>query len=161
MTNTTSLNALNGWIHDGGTAESPLPMDRFRPNVVATGAPPWAEDGWLGRNLRIGAVTFRVVKACDDGTRLTQLATDNKITSSTAYRYLHEGIDVLAARKPSTHNALLAAKMAGVTHVNIDGTLLYTDKCHLPGPTPGVDLWWSGKHHHHGGNIQVVSTPDG
>jgi hypothetical protein len=24
-----------------------------------------------------------------------------------------------------------------------------------------VDLWWSGKHHHHGGNVQVVSTPDG
>jgi hypothetical protein len=23
-----------------------------------------------------------------------------------------------------------------------------------------VDLWWSGKHKHHGGNIQVVSTPD-
>jgi hypothetical protein len=21
-------------------------------------------------------------------------------------------------------------------------------------------LWWSGKHHHHGGNIQVVSAPD-
>jgi hypothetical protein len=95
-----------------------------------------------------------------DGTRLAQLATDNTITSSTAYRYLHEGLDVLAAHKPSLHNALLAAKMAGVTHINIDGTLLYTDKCHLPGPAPGVDLWWSGKHHH-GGNIQVVSTPDG
>jgi len=24
-----------------------------------------------------------------------------------------------------------------------------------------VDLWWSGKHHHHGRNIQVVSAPDG
>jgi hypothetical protein len=24
-----------------------------------------------------------------------------------------------------------------------------------------VDLWWSGKHHHHGGNIQVVTAPDG
>jgi hypothetical protein len=24
-----------------------------------------------------------------------------------------------------------------------------------------VDLWWSGKHHQHGGNIQVISTPDG
>jgi hypothetical protein len=28
-------------------------------------------------------------------------------------------------------------------------------------PTRGVDLWWSGKHRHHGGNIQVVSAPDG
>lgn len=24
-----------------------------------------------------------------------------------------------------------------------------------------MDLWWSGKHHHHGGNIQVISAPDG
>jgi hypothetical protein len=24
-----------------------------------------------------------------------------------------------------------------------------------------VDLYWSGKHHHHGGNIQVISSPDG
>jgi DDE superfamily endonuclease len=24
-----------------------------------------------------------------------------------------------------------------------------------------VDLWWSGKHKHHGGNVQVVSAPDG
>ena len=24
-----------------------------------------------------------------------------------------------------------------------------------------MDLWWSGKHRHHGGNIQVVAAPDG
>ena len=30
-----------------------------------------------------------------------------------------------------------------------------------PGPTPGVDLWWSGKHDNHGGNIQVITVPDG
>lgn len=31
----------------------------------------------------------------------------------------------------------------------------------MPGPTAGVDLWWSGKHRHHGGNIQIGSAPDG
>ncbi len=35
-----------------------------------------------------------------DGTRLAQLAADNDIGRSTAYRYLHEGIDVLADRAP-------------------------------------------------------------
>jgi hypothetical protein len=30
----------------------------------------------------------------------------------------------------------------------------------MPGPN-GADLWWSGKHKHHGGNIQVLSYPDG
>ncbi|MGH3623133.1 MAG: HARBI1 family protein, partial [Sciscionella sp.] len=63
--------------------------------------------------------------------------------------------------KPSLHGALLAAKAAGYSHVIVDGTLIYTDRIATPGPTPGVDLWWSGKHHHHGGNIQVVSAPDG
>jgi hypothetical protein len=37
-------------------------MTRFRPNVVVTGAPPWAEDRW--RRIRIGTVPFRVVKPC-------------------------------------------------------------------------------------------------
>jgi hypothetical protein len=40
-------------------------MTRFRPNVVVTGAPAWAEDDWVGRRLRIGEVTFRAAKACD------------------------------------------------------------------------------------------------
>ena len=68
---------------------------------------------------------------------------------------------MLAAGKPSLHGALLAAKAAGHTHVLLDGTLIRTDRISTPGPTRGVDLWWSGKHHHHGGNIQVVSAPDG
>jgi hypothetical protein len=72
-----------------------------------------------------------------DGTRLAQLARDNTIGGSTAYRYLHEGIGVLACCKPSLHAALLAAQMAGHTHISIDGTLLHTDRCHQPGPTPG------------------------
>lgn len=93
--------------------------------------------------------------------RMSGLARDNAIGSSTAYAYRDEGIAVLAARQPSLHGALLAAKTAGYSHVNVDGTLIYTDRIATPGPTPGVDLWWSGKHHHHGGNIQVVSAPDG
>lgn len=96
-----------------------------------------------------------------DGTRMAQLAVDNGIGKSTAYDYLHEGIDVLATRAPRLESALLAAKMAGYSHVSIDGTLIETDRCRTPGPTEGVDLWWSGKHHNHGGNIQVITAPDG
>lgn len=96
-----------------------------------------------------------------DDTRMSALARDNGISGSTAYDYRDEGIAVLAARKPSLHNALLAAKAAGHTHVIVDGTLIETDRIDTPGPTAGVDLWWSGKHKHHGGNIQVVSAPDG
>ena len=40
----------------------PLPMDRFRPNIVVTGCGPHAEDGW--RHVRIGEVDFRFAKPC-------------------------------------------------------------------------------------------------
>lgn len=94
-------------------------------------------------------------------TRMSALARDNAIAVSTAYAYRDEGIAVLAARRPCLHGALLAAKTAGHSHVIVDGTLMHTDRISTPGPTRGVDLWWSGKHRHHGGNIQVVSAPDG
>jgi uncharacterized protein YcbX len=42
--------------------EEPVPMDRFRPNLVVTGCEPFAEDGW--RRVRVGGVRFRVVKPC-------------------------------------------------------------------------------------------------
>jgi hypothetical protein len=103
-----------------------------------------------------------------DGTRLAQLALDDRISASTAYRYLHEGIDVLAAAAPGLRGALLAARAAGHAHVHVDGTLIRTDRCCVPGSTvrrgrdgARVDLWWSGKHAAHGGNVQVVTVPDG
>jgi uncharacterized protein YcbX len=40
----------------------PLPMLRFRPNLVLAEVPAHAEDGW--RRLRIGAVEFAAVKPC-------------------------------------------------------------------------------------------------
>jgi uncharacterized protein YcbX len=40
----------------------PVPMLRFRPNLVVAGTPPHAEDGW--QRIRIGAIEFDVVKAC-------------------------------------------------------------------------------------------------
>jgi uncharacterized protein YcbX len=64
LTAESSLGELNGAIAAGPlAAEGPLPMRRFRPNVVVAGSAPWAEDGW--RLLRIGDVVFRNVKGCD------------------------------------------------------------------------------------------------
>lgn len=42
---------------------APLPMNRFRPNLVVSGCAPYAEDGW-GR-IEIGGVRLRVVKPCE------------------------------------------------------------------------------------------------
>src|SRR3954465_3929548 len=39
------------------------------------------------------------------GAGLAQLASDNAISASTAYRYLHEGIDALAAQGPGLRGA--------------------------------------------------------
>ena len=40
----------------------PIPMLRFRPNLVVEGCEPFAEDRW--RRIRIGALEFRVAKPC-------------------------------------------------------------------------------------------------
>lgn len=40
----------------------PVPMNRFRPNLVIDGCPAFAEDGWS--RIRIGEVTFQMVTPC-------------------------------------------------------------------------------------------------
>lgn len=56
LTTQASLEALNARL------ATPVPMNRFRPNVVISGVGAFAEDGW--QRIRIGAVTFHVVKPC-------------------------------------------------------------------------------------------------
>ena len=63
LTNTASLAAVNDWLCEAG--DEPVPMTRFRPNVVIDGARPWAEDDWTGRRVRLGDVVFRAAKPCD------------------------------------------------------------------------------------------------
>jgi uncharacterized protein len=60
LTSTESLGQLNQWLT--ATGDQPVPMNRFRPNVVVSGFGPWAEDRW--RRIRIGPVWFRVAKPC-------------------------------------------------------------------------------------------------
>ncbi|MFF1720938.1 MOSC domain-containing protein [Streptomyces sviceus] len=63
LTSAASLDALNSLISEGRhAAEGPLPVNRFRPNVVVGGTDAWAEDGWS--LVAIGDVTFRVAKMC-------------------------------------------------------------------------------------------------
>ena len=65
VTVTASLDDLNRRM------PQPLPMNRFRPNIVISGAPAWAEDGW--KKIRIGNVTLDIVKPC---TRCVVTTTD-------------------------------------------------------------------------------------
>jgi uncharacterized protein YcbX len=41
---------------------TPLPMNRFRPNLVVSGTEPYAEDTW--KEIRIGTMHLRIVKPC-------------------------------------------------------------------------------------------------
>jgi uncharacterized protein len=54
--NQASLEDLNTRMPEG------IPMERFRPNVVLEGLPPWAEDRI--DTLSVGEVTLRLVKPC-------------------------------------------------------------------------------------------------
>jgi uncharacterized protein YcbX len=52
-----SLDALNARLAE------PLPMNRFRPNLVVAGCESFAEDGW--KRIRIGEVVLQIVSACE------------------------------------------------------------------------------------------------
>jgi uncharacterized protein YcbX len=56
LTSDSSLADLNRRL------PAPIPMDRFRPNLVVRGAPAWAEDGW--KRIRIGKIELALVKPC-------------------------------------------------------------------------------------------------
>ena len=51
-------------LHDlNSRLETPVPMNRFRPNLVVKGCEPFAEDTW--NRIRVGDVELAVVKPCD------------------------------------------------------------------------------------------------
>ena len=58
-----SLSALNQGILDRDPSAQPMPMARFRPNIVVRGCEPFAEDDWV--RIRLGEVELEVVKPCD------------------------------------------------------------------------------------------------
>ena len=56
ITNPASLEAMNSQL------DAPVPMVRFRPNIVIDHDIAWAEDGW--KSLQIGGVILDLVKPC-------------------------------------------------------------------------------------------------
>lgn len=96
-----------------------------------------------------------------DATRVARLAADHDIGISTTYRYLHQGIDAPAVQAPDLRTALDHARQAGISHLSLDGVVIPTGRCKTPGPTKDAYSWWSGKIHARGGDIQVLTLPDG
>jgi hypothetical protein len=86
------------------------------------------------------------------------------VSRATAYRYVAEAVEVLAAQTPTLHEALRQVAADGWSHVILDGKLFDTDRLaeattSVKGET--IDAWYSGKHRDFGANIQAVMRPDG
>jgi uncharacterized protein YcbX len=77
--------------------EQPLPMNRFRPNIVVRGAEPYAEDSW--RTIRIGEVIFDIVKPC---ARCVITTTDQSTT-----KRAKEPLKTLATYRLATTNGVM------------------------------------------------------
>jgi len=99
-----------------------------------------------------------VLRWFKEATDLRVLARDPAVSIATAYRYLHEAIDVVAAHAPDLHKVLAQAQ--GWAFVRLDGTLIASTRSSAPSEA-GHDVWYSGKHKRHGGNIQVLTGPTG
>jgi hypothetical protein len=86
------------------------------------------------------------------------------ISQATAYRYLHEAIDVLADQAPDLHDALQRAAAQGLPHLIVDGKVFDTDRCRIKTTSvkgEQIDAWYAGKTSDFGGNIQTLFAPNG
>jgi len=86
------------------------------------------------------------------------------LSQATAYRYLHEAIDVLADQAPDLHQALQRAAEHRIPHLILDGKVFDTDRCRtktISVKGDQIDAWYAGKTHDFGGNVQALFEPDG
>src|SRR5690242_13007281 len=86
------------------------------------------------------------------------------LAQSTAYRYLDEVIEVLAARAPGLQEQLERALAGGTPYLILDGKIVDADRCRdktVSRRGTAIDLWYSGKTRDFGGNIQALFYPSG
>lgn len=103
-----------------------LPMNRFRPNIVIAGVPPYAED--RAHELRIGNVILRIVKPCtrcaipttDQDT--AERKNDQPLRALKAYRFDRKLKGVLFGQ-----NAILVAGAGGTLRVGQEIEISWKD----------------------------------
>ncbi|WP_030277189.1 IS5/IS1182 family transposase [Streptomyces sp. NRRL B-24484] len=83
---------------------------------------------------------------------LAQIAAGFRISVGTAHAYVHQVTDLLARKAPGLTRAL---RDADPEYVLVDGTLV---ECDRVGDSRAD---YSGKHHRHGVNLQVITVPTG
>jgi hypothetical protein len=95
---------------------------------------------------------------------ISRLGRGFMLSRPTAYRYLDEVIEVLAARAPGLAGQLERALAEGTPYLILDGKVVDTGWCRekttsRKGKT--IDLWYAGQTRDFGGNIQALFYPSG
>lgn len=109
--------------------------------------------GTRWRRLSAGRQALLALAHLRCGHTYAQLAAGFGVGTTTAYRYIAEAVDVLAALAPDLAAAVKTA--ARKAFVILDGTLLPIDRIAADRP------FYSGKHKKHGMNVQVIADPHG
>ena len=107
------------------------------------------------RKLNPGQQALLVLVYLRKGETFAELAAGFAVGTTTAWRYVNETTDLLAARAPKLRQAVRDAVRAGYAYVVLDGTLIPADRVAADRP------FYSGKHKRHGMNVQVIASPDG
>ncbi|MFE9701387.1 IS5 family transposase [Streptomyces sp. NPDC006270] len=111
------------------------------------------EIGTRWRRLSTGRQALLTLAHLRNGHPYAQLAAGFGIGTTTAYRYITEAVEILAALAPSLAEAARTA--SAKAFVLLDGTLLPIDRIAADRP------FYSGKHKRHGMNVQVIADPFG
>jgi len=111
--------------------------------------------GSKGRALPPGTQALMVLVYLRKGEAFAELAAGFGVSVGTAWRYITESVDLLAARAPKLDAALRKAGRDRLPYLVLDGTLVAIDRVAADRP------FYSGKHRRHGMNLQVIAAPDG
>jgi hypothetical protein len=89
------------------------------------------------------------------GETFAELAAGFGVGVATAWRYVNQTVELLAARAPKLRTAVRNGQKAGHAYVVVDGTLIPIDR------VAADRAFYSGKHKKHGMNLQVIASPQG
>jgi hypothetical protein len=105
------------------------------------------------RRLDPGKQALLVLAHLRNGDTYARLAAGFAIGTTTAWRYIRESVDLLAALADDLRAA--AVRASRLAYAILDGTLIPIDRVADQKP------YYSGKHKRHGMNVQVVADPAG
>jgi hypothetical protein len=105
------------------------------------------------RRLDPGRQALLALAHLRNGDTLTRLASGFEIGVTTAWRYVREAIDLLAATADDLEAAMNTIRL--LAYVILDGTLIPIDRVADQKP------YYSGKHRRRGVNVQVIADPAG